>query len=52
MTVTAASVRVRPPLPGTGAKLMARMSAATMTIDSTPPRLSIGSVDSFTWLGT
>ncbi len=37
---------------GTGAKLIPRMSAPTRTIDRTPPRLSTGSVVSFTCEGT
>ena len=37
---------------GTGAKLIERMSAPTMTSDRTPPRLSTGSVVSLTWPGT
>ena len=41
-----------PPLSGTGAKLIATISAPTATADSTPPMLSTGSVVSFTWLGT
>ena len=36
---------------GTGAKLIPRISAPTSTIESTPPKLSTGSVVSFTWLG-
>jgi len=39
-------------LSGTGAKLIDRISAATNTADSTPPRLSTGSVVSLTWAGT
>ena len=37
---------------GTGAKLMAKINPPTMSAESTPPRLSTGSVVSFTWLGT
>ena len=37
---------------GTGAKLIARMSAPTSTTERIPPRLSTGSVVSLTWLGT
>ena len=37
------------PLFGTGAKLIARISAPTSTTERTPPRLSTGSVVSFTW---
>ncbi len=37
---------------GTAAKLIARTSAATNRTDRTPPRLSTGSVASFTWAGT
>ena len=37
---------------GTGAKLIARISAPTSTIESTPPGWSTGSVASFTWPGT
>ena len=37
---------------GTGRKLIPRISAPTMTIERTPPRLSTGSVDSFTCAGT
>ena len=40
------------PSSGTGAKLMARTSAATSRTDRMPPRLSTGSVVSFTWPGT
>ena len=39
------------PFPGTGAKLMLRIRAATSTAESTPPRLSTGSSPSFTWAG-
>src|SRR4051795_4122304 len=48
----AASPSANVPLLGTGAKLIERMSAATRTTDSTPPRLSTGSVASLTWAGT
>ena len=37
---------------GTGAKLMARMSAPTMSAERIPPRLSTASDVSFTWAGT
>ena len=37
---------------GTGAKLIARISAPTRTTERIPPRLSTGSSVSFTWLGT
>jgi hypothetical protein len=37
---------------GTGAKLIPRTSAATSSTDTTPPRLSTGSVVSLTLLGT
>src|SRR3954470_21272961 len=47
-----ASPSASAPLLGTGAKLIARMSDATRTTDSTPPRLSTGSVASLTWAGT
>src|SRR3954470_12462421 len=40
------------PLSGTGAKLIARISVATSTTDSTPPGLSTGSVVSLTCAGT
>ena len=40
------------PLSGTGAKLIASTSPATITIERMPPRLSTGSVASFTWAGT
>ncbi len=36
---------------GTGAKLIASTSEATITIESTPPELSTGSVPSLMWLG-
>jgi hypothetical protein len=39
------------PMPGTGAKLIARMSEPTSTSDKMPPMLSTGSVDSFTCAG-
>src|SRR3954467_12586688 len=51
-TAIAASPSANVPLLGTGAKLIERMSAATRTTDSTPPRLSTGSVASLTWAGT
>ena len=37
---------------GTGRKLIATISPPTNTAESTPPRLSTGSVPSLTWLGT
>ena len=37
---------------GTGAKLIERISAPTSTSERMPPRLSTGSVDSFTCAGT
>ena len=37
---------------GTGAKLIARISAATSTTERMPPGLSTGSVVSLTWAGT
>src|SRR4051812_9547468 len=40
------------PLPGTGAKLIARMIDPTRTTDRMPPRLSTLSVSSLTWAGT
>ncbi len=40
------------PSPGTGAKLIASTSAATITTERMPPRLSTGSVVSLTWEGT
>src|SRR5215218_3511880 len=40
------------PLFGTGAKLIARIRAATSTTERIPPGLSTGSVVSLTWLGT
>ena len=46
-----ARARARP-CPGPAAKLIARISAATSTTESIPPRLSTGSVVSLTWLGT
>jgi hypothetical protein len=45
------SPRMRVPSFGTTAKLMARISAPTRRADSTPPRLSTGSVVSLTWAG-
>src|ERR1044072_1176662 len=42
----------RAPLPGTGARLMPRTSAATSSIERMPPRLSTGSLVSLTWAGT
>ncbi len=48
----AASPATNAPSLGTGAKLMASTRLATSTIDRTPPRLSTGSVVSWTWLGT
>ena len=48
----AARPRTSAPLFGTGAKLMASTTLATSTIDRMPPRLSTGSVVSFTWAGT
>ena len=39
------------PLSGTGAKLIARISAPTSTTERMPPRLSTGSVVSLTWRG-
>jgi hypothetical protein len=49
---TAARPSVSVPLFGTGAKLIARISAATRTTERIPPRLSTGSVASLTWAGT
>src|SRR5215469_10640228 len=51
-TAIAASPKVTAVLPGTGAKLMARISPVTSTADKIPPRLSTGAVDSLTWAGT
>jgi hypothetical protein len=51
-TATAPSDSASVPLPGTGAKLMARISAATSRTDTTPPRLSTGSEVSWTCAGT
>ena len=51
-TATMASPATTVPAPGTAAKLMPSTSAATSAIDRMPPRLSTGSVVSFTWLGT
>jgi hypothetical protein len=51
-TAIAARPSARVPLFGTGAKLIAKISVPTITTDRTPPRLSTGSVVSFTWLGT
>ncbi len=55
-TSVAAAIASRPiasvPLSGTGAKLIPRTSVPTRTIERSPPRLSTGSVPSFTWLGT
>ena len=48
----AASPSASVPLFGTGAKLIARIKAATSTTERMPPRLSTGSVVSLTWLGT
>ena len=45
-------LRIRVVSFGTAAKLMARISAPTSAIESTPPRWSTGSLLSFTWLGT
>ncbi len=39
-------------MPFTGQKLIARISVPTRTTETMPPRLSTGSVVSFTWLGT
>ena len=46
------SPATRAPSPGTGAKLMPRISAPTMKIDSAPPGWSTGSVVSLTCAGT
>jgi len=50
-TAMAARPSASVPLFGTGAKLIDRIRVPTKTTDSTPPRLSTGSVVSFTWLG-
>ncbi len=54
-TVAAAAMTSRlmvsVPASGTAAKLMPRISAPTRTAESSPPRLSTGSVASFTWEG-
>src|SRR5271169_6136971 len=47
-----ANPSAKSPALGAGAKLIASTSAATDRTDRTPPRLSTGSVVSFTWLGT
>ena len=51
-SATTASVRVRAPLFGTGAKLMARISDPTRATERMPPRWSTLSVVSLTWAGT
>src|SRR4051812_43080701 len=50
-TATRASPTASVPLFGTGAKLIARMRAATRTTDRMPPGLSTGSGASLTWAG-
>ncbi len=54
-TPAASAIAARPstsaPSFGTGAKLIARISAPTSTTDRMPPRLSTGSVVSLTWRG-
>jgi hypothetical protein len=47
-----ASPNASAPAFGTAAKLMPRTTAATRITERTPPRLSTGSVPSFTWAGT
>ena len=47
-----ASPATSAPSLGTGAKLMARITAPTSSAERRPPRLSTGSVDSLTWAGT
>ena len=49
---TSPSPRAAAPLPGVGAKLIESTSVPTSTADSTPPKLSTGSVVSLTWPGT
>src|SRR3954452_8352483 len=51
-TAIAASPSASVPLFGTGAKLIARISAATSTTDRMPPGLSTGSLASLTCAGT
>jgi hypothetical protein len=51
-TATITSPTTSAPLLGTGAKLIARINAATSSTDRTPPRLSTGSLGSLTWAGT
>jgi hypothetical protein len=56
-TIVAATASARRPAAaadaaGTGAKLMLRTSAATITTERIPPRLSTGAVVSFTCPGT
>ena len=48
----AASPNAAAPALGTAAKLIASTSAEIITTDRSPPRLSTGSVDSFTCAGT
>jgi hypothetical protein len=50
--VITAIVTTIPPAFGTGAKLIPRISAPTRVKDRIPPRLSTGSVASFTCAGT
>ncbi len=51
-TATIARPATSAPSFGTAAKLMPRISAPTSSMDRMPPRLSTGSVASFTWAGT
>jgi len=51
-TAIAANPSASAPLPGVGARLIAKIKAVTRTTDKMPPRLSTGAVDSFTWAGT
>src|SRR6187455_2300263 len=51
-TATAARPSASVPLFGTGAKLIASTTQPTVTADRIPPRLSTGSLASFTWAGT
>ena len=51
-TATMPRIAAVVPLPGSGARLIARTSAATSRIESMPPRWSTGSVVSLTWAGT
>ena len=47
-TATMPTIAAAVPLPGSGARLIARTSAATSAIESRPPRWSTGSVVSLT----